>query len=120
MIKRTLITVGGIVAAVGLTVFAAGVTQGGTSVHAQETETPESTTTAGADTTRTPGPLTPVTTPTAGGTGGASGSPTVQSQLPETGTGDGGSGTGSLAVLGLLVAAAGAGVIGFGMQRRAQ
>lgn len=112
MLKRTLVTAGGLAAIIGISVFAVGVTQGGSSVSAQETSTPAATGTAG--TTSTPGPLTPVSTPT---TGGAAGTSTAQ--LPATGTGESGGGTGSWAVLGLLIAAAGAGAIGYGMQRRA-
>jgi hypothetical protein len=73
------------------------------------------TTAAGETATRTPGPLTPVSSPTSG-TGGAQSTPAPT--LPETGTGSDGGGLNWVAGIGILLLALGAGSAFAGLQRK--
>jgi hypothetical protein len=129
LMRRIAILAGSLVAIGGLTLFAVAIMGGGADVHAGEDGTTTATAPAGTATTaagtRTPGPLTPVSTPTiSGGAGGATSTPAAGggAQLPETGTGagaDGGSGMALIAALGAGLALLGGTAVFAGTRRRA-
>ena len=121
MLKRIFIAVGSAALIAAVTLFAVAVAGSTDSADAGQ----DGTTTATTGTTSTPGPLTPVGTPTTGagaGTPAASGTPGVgggESDLPSTGTGSpADDGLAWLGLLGLGAALAGGTLLFAGLSRK--